>query len=54
MKRRDLIAVIELADIAMQDVIDCWEHGDLAAAMRRLVVAKMETAAVLGWESDNA
>lgn len=54
MKRSDLINVIYAARNAAQGVVDNWEKGDLAAAVRELdAVLQHDIAdAIKWWESD--
>jgi hypothetical protein len=54
MKRRDLIEVIQSSQIAMKAVLDNWEKGDLAAAVRELQAVKTNEVdpAIAWWESD--
>jgi len=54
MKRSDLIDVIYCAQGCMKRVLDNWETGDLAAAVRELKEIKENEVdpAIQWWESD--
>lgn len=56
MKRGDLIQVIECCQGAMQRVLDNWEKGDLAAAVREMKEVKEREVdpAIEWWENDDA
>lgn len=55
MKRADLIEIIEAAQSAMQIVLDNWDHGDLASAIRNMQEVKTTSVdpAIAWWESDD-
>jgi hypothetical protein len=54
MKRSDLMDVIISADAAIQNVLEGWENGDLAAAVRHLKEVRDESIhpAIEWWNSD--
>lgn len=54
MGRDDLIEVIESCQTAMQAVLDNWEKGDLAEAVRELQAVKINEVdpAIAWWNED--
>jgi hypothetical protein len=53
-KRSDLMDVICVAQSAMQNVLDNWEKGDLAGAIRNMesVLHEQIEPTIQWWESD--